>query len=138
MSWFSRRDKQPQDPQQIVDQMAATGVASAGVNPTGPNGPAGTVAAPAADFRLTVEDVFSITGRGTVVTGVVTAGEVAVGQEITQLRGGTALRTGRVTAIEMFRKTVDVARTGDNVGILVSGVNRGEVVRGDQLIRRAH
>jgi len=133
MSWFSRRDKQPQDPQQIVDQMTGTDGALVDANGSVP----GVTGSSAGDFQLTVEDVFSITGRGTVVTGVVAGGEVAVGQDVTQLRGGVALRTGRVGGVEMFRKSVDTARAGDNVGILVTGINRHEIVRGDLLVRRA-
>ena len=88
---------------------------------------------PTGAFGLTVEDVFSITGRGTIVTGRVTAGTVAVGDQVLLSRAGTPLLQTEVTAIEMFRKTVSVANAGENVGLLLRDVDRDQVVRGDIL-----
>ena len=88
---------------------------------------------PAGAFGLTIEDVFSITGRGTVVTGRVTAGTVAVGDQVLISRAGTPLLQTEVTGIEMFRKHVDVANAGENVGLLLRDVDRDQVVRGDVL-----
>ena len=83
-------------------------------------------------FELMVEDVFSITGRGTVVTGRVTSGTIRVGDEVTISPGG--IRT-TVTGIEQFRKSLDYAEVGDNVGMVLSGVSREEVQRGNIIVR---
>lgn len=88
-------------------------------------------AAPAGDFRLVVEDVFSITGRGTVVTGKVSAGSVRIGQEVRIVRGGAVLATTTVTGIEAFRKVIDVASSGETVGLLLARVPRSDVQRDD-------
>ncbi len=88
-----------------------------------------------ASFQITVEDVFSITGRGTVVTGRVSAGELHLGETITLVKQDGMRRSVRVTGIEMFRKRLDVAREGDNVGLLISDIDRGEIQRGDILIK---
>lgn len=93
-----------------------------------PPGPEVRTEAEAAPFLLVVEDVFSIRGRGTVVTGQVQAGRVAVGQRV-MLRKPSGERLVReVAGIEMFRKITDEARAGDNVGLLFSGDVRGEDV----------
>lgn len=84
-------------------------------------------------FRLTVQDVFSITGRGTVVTGQIESGEIAVGDFVTLRRANGISREIAVTGIEMFRKLLDAARRGDNVGLLLRGVSRNDVERGDVL-----
>jgi len=84
-------------------------------------------------FGMTVEDVFSITGRGTIVTGRVTAGTVAVGDQVLLSRAGTPIRQTEVTGIEMFRKTVKIANAGDNVGLLLRDVQRDQVISGDVL-----
>jgi translation elongation factor EF-Tu-like GTPase len=86
-------------------------------------------------FGLAVEDVFSITGRGTIVTGRVLAGQVAVGDEVRITRAGQVVATTQVTGIEMFRKIVDVARPGDNVGLLLRGVAKDQVIRGDMVAK---
>lgn len=83
-------------------------------------------------FEFNVEDVFSITGRGTVVTGRVTSGKVNVGDNVTILPSGLSTT---VTGIEMFRKSLDCAQVGDNAGILLRGVSREDVQRGNKLVR---
>lgn len=83
-------------------------------------------------FEFMVEDVFTITGRGTVVTGRVTKGTVRVGDDVTISPSG--IRTA-VTGIEQFRKSLDYAQEGDNAGLLLRGVSRDQVHRGDLLIR---
>jgi translation elongation factor EF-Tu-like GTPase len=88
---------------------------------------------PVGSFGLTVEDVFSITGRGTIVTGRVIAGTVAVGEQVLLSRAGTPLLQTQVNGIEMFRKTVQVAKAGDNVGLLLRDVQRDQVLSGDVL-----
>lgn len=78
-------------------------------------------------FELVVEDVFTISGRGTVITGKIGKGEVKIGDVV------TIYNTGKVTevlGIEMFRKNLDYAQVGDNVGILLKDVSRNEVERG--------
>ena len=80
-------------------------------------------------FLMPVEDVFSITGRGTVGTGRVERGKVKVGDEV-QLVGLGATKKTVVTGVEMFRKLLDEAQAGDNVGLLLRGVDKEELERG--------
>ena len=80
-------------------------------------------------FLLPVEDVFSITGRGTVATGRVDRGKIHVGDEI-ELVGLGANRKTVVTGVEMFRKLLDVGMAGDNLGLLLRGVDKDEIERG--------
>jgi elongation factor Tu len=80
-------------------------------------------------FLMPVEDVFSITGRGTVGTGRVERGKVKVGDEV-QLVGLGATKKTVVTGVEMFRKLLDDAQAGDNVGLLLRGVDKEELERG--------
>jgi translation elongation factor EF-Tu-like GTPase len=87
----------------------------------------------ASSFELVIEDVFSITGRGTVVTGRVASGSTRVGDQLTVVRDGVALMTATLTGVEMFRRTLDVAHAGDNVGLLLHGIRREDVARGDRL-----
>jgi elongation factor Tu len=84
-------------------------------------------------FRMTVEDVFTIRGRGTVVTGRVESGTLNVGDEIHIMRQGSSKKTV-VTGIEAFRKLLNQAQTGDNIGVLLRDVGKQEVQRGDVLI----
>ena len=83
-------------------------------------------------FLLPIEDVFSISGRGTVVTGRVESGIIKVGEEI-EVVGIRDTQTTTVTGVEMFRKLLDEGRAGDNVGILVRGLKRDDVERGQVL-----
>ncbi|MBR6517281.1 MAG: elongation factor Tu, partial [Bacilli bacterium] len=85
-------------------------------------------------FLMPVEDVFSITGRGTVATGRVERGTVKVGDNV-ELVGIKETRTCVVTGVEMFRKLLDQAEAGDNVGLLLRGLNRTDVVRGQVLCK---
>jgi elongation factor Tu len=80
-------------------------------------------------FLMPVEDVFSITGRGTVVTGRVDRGVVKVGSEV-EVVGIRPTRKTTVTGVEMFRKLLDEGRAGDNVGLLLRGVGKEDVERG--------
>ena len=82
-------------------------------------------------FGMTIEDVFSITGRGTVVTGRVLSGSAAVGDQVLISRAGQVVLQSQIDGIEMFRKTTTVANAGDNVGLLLRGVGKDQVVRGD-------
>jgi elongation factor Tu len=80
-------------------------------------------------FLMPVEDVFSITGRGTVATGRVERGTVKVGEEV-ELVGFKDTRKSVVTGVEMFRKLLDRAEAGDNIGCLLRGVEKDDIVRG--------
>ena len=83
-------------------------------------------------FLMPIEDVFSIAGRGTVVTGRVERGTTKVGNEVEIVGLGESRKT-TVTGIEMFKKSLDDARAGDNAGILLRGIKRDEVERGQVL-----
>jgi elongation factor Tu len=85
-------------------------------------------------FLMPVEDVFSISGRGTVVTGRVERGIVKVGEEI-DIIGIKELQKTTVTGVEMFRKLLDEGRAGDNVGLLLRGTKREDVERGQCMIK---
>jgi elongation factor Tu len=85
-------------------------------------------------FLMPVEDVFTITGRGTVATGRVERGQVKVGDQV-EIVGITDTKTTVVTGVEMFRKLLDYAEAGDNIGALLRGVNRDQVERGQVLAK---
>ncbi|OVE76421.1 translation elongation factor Tu [bacterium F11] len=80
-------------------------------------------------FLMSVEDVFSITGRGTVATGRVERGKVKIGDAV-EIVGLTATRKSVATGIEMFRKLLDEAQAGDNIGVLLRGVEKDQIERG--------
>jgi elongation factor Tu len=84
-------------------------------------------------FLMPVEDVFSITGRGTVATGRVERGTLKVGDEVELVGLTDEKRNVVVTGVEMFKKTLDYAETGDNIGALLRGVQRDEIERGQVL-----
>ena len=86
------------------------------------------------DFLMPVEDVFSISGRGTVVTGRVERGVIKVGEEISII-GISDTQNTTCTGVEMFRKLLDEGQAGDNVGILLRGTKREEVERGQVLAK---
>jgi elongation factor Tu len=86
------------------------------------------------DFIMPVEDVFSISGRGTVVTGRIERGVIKVGEEI-EIVGIKETATTTCTGVEMFRKLLDQGEAGDNVGILLRGTKREEVERGQVLAK---
>jgi len=86
------------------------------------------------DFLMSVEDVFSIKGRGTVATGRIELGIVKVGEEV-EIVGIKDTRKVVVTGVEMFRKLLDEGRAGDNVGVLLRGIEREEIERGQVLAK---
>jgi elongation factor Tu len=86
-------------------------------------------------FLMPIEDVFTITGRGTVVTGRVEQGEVKVGDEVEIVGIHPEIEKTVVTGVEMFQKTLDSAQAGDNAGALLRGVKREEVERGQVLAK---
>ena len=85
-------------------------------------------------FLMPVEDVFTITGRGTVATGRVERGQIKI-QEPVEIVGLKETKTSVVTGIEMFRKSLDFAQAGDNAGILLRGVERKDIERGQVLAK---
>ncbi|WNO54852.1 elongation factor Tu [Stakelama saccharophila] len=85
-------------------------------------------------FMMPIEDVFSISGRGTVVTGRIETGVIKVGEEV-EIVGITDTRKTTVTGVEMFRKLLDEGHAGDNVGALLRGVARDDVERGQVLAK---
>jgi len=84
-------------------------------------------------FLMPIEDVFTITGRGTVGTGRVERGQVKVGEEIEIVGLQDETRKSVVTGIEMFRKLLDVGIAGDNIGVLLRGIDRNDIERGQVL-----
>jgi len=87
------------------------------------------------DFLMPVEDVFSITGRGTVATGRVERGVVKVQDEVEIIGLTDERKKTVVTGVEMFRKLLDQAEAGDNIGVLLRGVDRKEIERGQVLCK---
>ena len=85
-------------------------------------------------FLMAVEDVFSITGRGTVATGRIERGKVKVGEEI-EIVGIKDTRKCTVTGVEMFRKLLDEGMAGDNVGLLLRGIQKDDIERGMVLVK---
>ncbi len=85
-------------------------------------------------FLLPIEDVFSISGRGTVVTGRVERGIIKVGEEV-EIVGIKETQKSTCTGVEMFRKLLDEGRAGENVGVLLRGIKREEIERGQVLAK---
>ena len=115
MSWwwpFGRRESTDDQSVEVLRAQAAA------AEPPGP-------------FRLTVEDVFAITGRGTVVTGSVETGTLSVGQQVELVRDGGVFATTEVSGIEKFRATLETAGPGERVGLLLRGLTREQVHSGD-------
>ena len=83
-------------------------------------------------FLMSVEDVFSIKGRGTVATGRIERGRVRVGEEV-EIVGLSDTQKTVVTGVEMFNKTLDSGQAGDNVGCLLRGTKKDEIERGQVL-----
>lgn len=121
MGLFRRKQADSLDPQYLLAQAQAQ-------TPLEPVAGGG-------EFRLTVQDVFSILGRGTVVTGQVESGSVHRGDVVRQTRVDGTGRDLTVTGIEMFRKVTDAANPGDNVGLLLADIRREDIGAGDILTR---
>jgi elongation factor Tu len=84
-------------------------------------------------FLMSVEDVFSIEGRGTVATGRIERGRVKVGEELDQIGLMDDIKKVTVTGVEMFNKSLDEGQAGENVGVLLRGIKREEIQRGQVL-----
>jgi len=122
MPWFRRTDPESLDPQDLLARAHAVTP-----QPLEQSGAAGD------GFRLTVQDVFAIAGRGTVVTGRIESGTISEGARVRLTRADGTMRQSTVTGIEMFRKVHDTAAAGDNVGLLLRDLARDDVARGDIL-----
>ena len=81
-------------------------------------------------FLMPVEDVFSITGRGTVATGRIETGVINTGEEVDILGFGAEKLKSTITGVEMFRKILDRGEAGDNVGLLLRGIEKDSIRRG--------
>ena len=86
-------------------------------------------------FLMPVEDVFTITGRGTVATGRVERGVLKMSEEVEIVGRADETRKSVVTGIEMFRKLLDFAEAGDNIGVLLRGIQRTDIERGQVLAK---
>ncbi|MBP6365236.1 MAG: elongation factor Tu, partial [Bacteroidales bacterium] len=86
-------------------------------------------------FLMPVEDVFSITGRGTVATGRIETGVIKTGEEVQIIGLGEEPKKSTVTGVEMFRKILDRGEAGDNVGLLLRGIDKKEIKRGQVIAR---
>ena len=86
------------------------------------------------DFLMPIEDIFSISGRGTVATGRIETGVVKVGEEV-EIVGFRETQTTTITGVEMFRKLLDDGQAGDNVGLLLRGTKREEIERGQCIVK---
>lgn len=147
MVWpFRRRERvNPMDPQQLLAAAHAaeadvTAAEADGADATGPDAVVDVGAARAAEvdldaaaepFRFEVEDVFVITGRGTVVTGRIGAGRISVGAAVTIERAGQVVGQSEICGIEKFRATADSAVAGENVGLLLTDLSKDDLGHGD-------
>ena len=86
------------------------------------------------DFLMPIEDIFSISGRGTVATGRIETGVIKVGEEV-EIVGFRDTQTTTITGVEMFRKLLDDGQAGDNVGLLLRGTKRDEIERGQCIVK---
>jgi translation elongation factor EF-Tu-like GTPase len=131
MAWFRRNKSESMD----VQYLLAQGHEATPLEPT-PNAVTAlehTASVPSVTFgfSMTVEDVFTIAGRGTVVTGRIASGTVSNGQTVRLTRRDASVRAIEIIGVEMFGKKVDVASAGDNVGLLLCGASKADVGQGD-------
>jgi translation elongation factor EF-Tu-like GTPase len=124
MAWFRRKDDESLDPQVLLAKANAETPAAVAMP---------TASFVGTGFRMTVGDVFTIRQRGTVVTGTIEAGAVTKGQTVRLTRQDGAARDVRVDGVEMFRKVVETASAGDTVGLLLRGLERDDIGKGDVL-----
>lgn len=89
-----------------------------------------------ADFKIIIEDVFTITGRGTVIVGKIQCGTISVGDSVRVLdESGNEKQITTITGIEMFRKLLNTATVGDNAGLLLADVKSNEISSGYALVK---
>lgn len=132
MAWFRRKDADSMDAQVLLARANAATPPVPMPEATPPVPMAAPVSA-ATGFRMTVEDVFAITGRGTVITGRVEAGTIKIGNSVRLTRVDGTARDVEVNGIETFRKKLDAASAGDNVGLLLRAITKADIARGDVL-----
>ena len=128
MFWRRKKTSDPLDDARF----APAGAETVGSTPPSPITP-GASGSPGVG-RLPVEASFTITGRGTVVTGTIESGTLQVGHQVVIERAGQVVAASRIVAIEMTRKMIDTAQAGETVGVLLHGVSRTEVQQGDLLV----
>lgn len=95
---------------------------------------AGSIDPGASSFRMTIEDVFTITGRGAVATGRIEVGTINIGDKVLIARINGQVLTSTITGIEMFRKLLNTVTVGDNVGLLLRGIDRDMISTGDIIL----
>ena len=125
---FGRKETDDKDVDQLLAEARAATPPKVSFGETEP-APAGQAGDGA--FRMPVEDVFMITGRGAVVTGRVESGVAAVGQQVNVVRGGAVVATTKINAIEKFRAVMETATVGENVGLLLDAMSRDQLMSGD-------
>jgi translation elongation factor EF-Tu-like GTPase len=119
MAWFRRKDDD-MDPQRLLAEAHA-------------QTPVEPIPMTASGFRMTVHDVFSISGRGTVVTGRIEAGTICVDATVRLSRSDGTVRDLQVAGVEAFRKKLESASVGENVGLLLKQISKADVAAGDVL-----
>jgi len=137
MGWLFGRKRAPEDANETLRRYnEAEAARLAAMSSGAPVGDGGDLMSPVTtapgSAQFEVEDVFTITGRGQVVTGRVTSGALRVDDDIVVLRGGDRTATSRITGIEMFRKRANEATVGETAGLLLQprvDVARGDVIR---------
>lgn len=87
------------------------------------------------NFQFLVDDIFTITGKGMVVTGNIKSGTISVGDSVNIVRNGMVVKSTTITGIEEFKKLLKTAQAGQNVGILLSEVRKKEIAKGDILTK---
>lgn len=131
MGWFGRK-RDPQDANEMLRQYNEAEAARLAGLSSGSDLAPTAVSASFSSAEFVVEDVFTITGRGQVVTGTVASGVIRVGDRIVVLRDGADVGSSEITGIEMFRKKATEAAAGTLAGLLLRGrldVARGDVIR---------
>lgn len=127
MGWtFARRGPEQLDAEALIAKARAEAASTSA--PETHRAPIGPL-----DFRMVVEDVFYIAGRGVVVTGRISAGEVRVDDPVAIMHRGRRRRTTVVEGIEQFRERLEQAKVGDNVGLQLAEIARREIASGDIL-----
>jgi len=129
--WPFGRKKEDRSVETLLAEANAASPTGAATSAPAPPAPAGTGRPGDGSFRMPVQDVFSITNRGTVVTGQVESGTVRVGMQVNVVRDGKVAFTTEVTGVEMFRKKLDTATVGDNVGLLLKSLSKADLHQGD-------
>ncbi|WP_223625359.1 EF-Tu/IF-2/RF-3 family GTPase [Microbacterium sp. EST19A] len=135
MGWFGRKKRDPQDANELLrqyNQAEAARISDLTSGSAATRSVPSFLSAGGAAAEVSVEDVFTITGRGQVATGTVTTGTIRVGDAVVVLREGAPVAETGITGIEMFRKRANEASAGTMIGVLLRDridVSRGDVIR---------